>query len=117
MYSFLSGRGYDVRMVNPIQSDALRGICIRKTKTDVRYCFILANLLRMNHASSSRRPSNALLRLQTLERFRSELVDQVGALKQRIIGVLDRVFPEYETLFSDSFIRTSRALLSSFTTP
>ena len=39
------------------------------------------------------------------------LVDQVGDAKRRILGVLDKVFPEYEQLFSSVFIATSRELL------
>jgi transposase len=40
-----------------------------------------------------------------------KLVDQVGDAKRRILGVLDKVFPEYENLFSSVFIATSRELL------
>lgn len=114
---FLVDAGYDVRVIKPIQSDVLRGLYIRETKTDVRDCLILADMLRLNRASNSRKLDNELVRLQTSERFRFELVSQIGALKQRIIGILNRVFPKYETLFSDIFIRTSRAWLSRFATP
>lgn len=117
LYGFLTGRGFRVRVLNPIQSDAARNLYIRKTKTDAKDAFILADLLRMDRVSESRQPSDSLLRLQTLERFRFELVTQIGGLKQRVIGVLDRVFPEYEKLFSDVFIRSSRELLQSFPTP
>ncbi|MCO5207306.1 MAG: hypothetical protein M9928_20040 [Anaerolineae bacterium] len=33
-------------------------------------------------------------------------------VKRQIIGVLDRIFPEYETLFSSIFIQSSRRLLA-----
>jgi transposase len=117
LYGFLVGHGFQVRVLNPIQSDAARNLYIRKTKTDAKDSFILADLLRMDWVNASRQPSDSLLRLQTLERFRFELVTQIGGLKQRVIGVLDRVFPEYEKLFSDVFIRSSRELLQSFPTP
>lgn len=117
LYAFLTGRGFQVRVLNPIQSDAARNLYIRKTKTDAKDAFILADLLRMDRVNESRRPTDSLLRLQTLERFRFELVTQIGSQKQRVIGVLDRVFPEYEKLFSDVFIRSSRQLLQSFPTP
>lgn len=117
LYSFLAGRGFHVRMLNPIQSDAARNLYIRKTKTDAKDAFILADLLRMDRVNESRQPTDSLLRLQTLARFRFELITQIGSLKQRVIGVLDRIFPEYEKLFSDVFIRSSRQLLHNFPTP
>lgn len=40
-------------MVNPIQSDALRNLYIRKTKTDQKDSFILADLLRLGRATST----------------------------------------------------------------
>ena len=37
--------------------------------------------------------------------------------KRRIIGVMDRVFPEYQNCFSDMFGKTSTELLSKAVTP
>lgn len=34
-----------------------------------------------------------------------------------MLGILDRIFPEYETLFSESFVRSSRELLMNYPTP
>ena len=61
-------------------------------------------------------PDETILQLRELTRFRWTLVDQVGDAKRRILTILDRVFPEYETLFSDVFIKSSRALLERATT-
>ncbi|KUK40491.1 MAG: Transposase IS116/IS110/IS902 family protein [Clostridia bacterium 62_21] len=117
LYGFLTQRGFQVRVLNPIQSDAARNLYLRKTKTDARDAFILADLLRMDRASDSRQPNDGLLRLQALERFRYELVTRIGSLKQRVLGILDRIFPEYETLFSEPFVRSSRELLMNYPTP
>ena len=38
-------------------------------------------------------------------------------MKRQIIGVLDRIFPEYETLFSSIFIQSSRRLLAEAVSP
>jgi len=40
-------------------------------------------------------------------------MDQVGDLKRKVLSILDRVFPEYETVFSDVFIKSSRAILKN----
>src|SRR5690606_39642555 len=43
LYSFLTQRGYTVHVVNPIQSDAARDLYIRKSKTDRKDAYILAD--------------------------------------------------------------------------
>lgn len=49
--------------------------------------------------------------------FRLELIEQIASLKARILVVLDRIFPEYESIFSDVFIKTSRELLKNAASP
>lgn len=117
LYCFLANQGYRVHVINPIQSDAIRNLYIRKSKTDHKDAFILADLLRMNQTEETCMASEAVLKLQTLSRTRFAFVDQVSALKQRAIGVLDRIFPEYASCFSDVFIKTSRELLKNHSTP
>jgi Transposase IS116/IS110/IS902 family. len=60
-------------------------------------------------------PDASILQLRELTRFRFKLVDQVGGAKRKILTILDRVFPEYERLFSDVFIVSSRQLLRTAT--
>jgi transposase len=117
LYCFLTQQGYPVHVINPIQSDAIRNLYIRKSKTDRKDAFILADLLRMNQTEETCMASEVVLKLQTLSRTRFAFVNQVSALKQRAIGVLDRIFPEYASCFSDVFIKTSRELLKNHSTP
>jgi hypothetical protein len=59
-------------------------------------------------ASASRlqsSPQPDLVQLRELTRFRASLTDQIGDCKRKVIGILDRVFPEYETLFPMSSSR------------
>ena len=116
-YCFLQDHGYRVHVINPIQSDAVRDLYIRKSKTDRKDAFILADLMRMNQTEETLLASEAVLELQTLSRTRFAFVDQVSSPKQRVIGILDRIFPEYEDCFSSVFIKTSRELLKNFSTP
>lgn len=44
-------------------------------------------------------------------------MDLCSDLKRKVICLLDQVFPEYESLFSDVFGVTSKQLLLSFNTP
>lgn len=51
--------------------------------------------------------SEAVLKLQTLYRTKVAFINRVSALRQRAIGVLDRIFPEYASCSSDVFVKTS----------
>ena len=44
-------------------------------------------------------------------------MDSVSDIKRKVIALLDQVFPEYESLFTDTFGKASLELLSEYTTP
>lgn len=111
LYHYLLQEGFTVVMVNPLQVHAYRRSTIRKVKNDRRDAWVIADLLRIGRIRPGYVPSPDLQPLRDLTRFRMGLVDQVGDAKRRILGVLDKVFPEYEQLFSSVFIATSRELL------
>jgi transposase len=117
IYCYLTDLGFKLHVINPIQSDALRNLYVRKTKTDQKDALLLADLLRLGRAPETRLPSDTTLKLQSLSRLRFEFIRQVGSLKNRVLGILDRIFPEYPGCFSDVFIRTSKELLKSYPAP
>lgn len=117
LYCYLQELGYQSGVINPIQSDALRNMYVRKSKTDRKDALILADLLRLGRVPETALASETAMKLQTLSRTRFEFVRQVGGLKNRVLGVLDRIFPEYPECFSNVFVRTSRELLKQFTAP
>jgi transposase len=117
LYCHLVELGYSVHVVNPIQSDALRNLYVRKTKTDQNDALLLADLLRFGRAPDTKLTSETTLKLQTLSRIRIDFVRQIGGLKNRVIGILDRIFPEYPKCFSSVFIRTSMELLKQHPEP
>jgi len=117
LYCQLKELGYQLHVINPIQSDALRNLYVRKAKTDKKDALLLADLVRLGRPPATQLASETTLKLQTLSRLRLEFVHQVGGLKNRVLGILDRIFPEYPECFSDVFIRTSRELLKSYPEP
>jgi transposase len=117
LYCHLTSKGLNVQVINPIQSTSLRNLYIRRTKTDKKDSFIIADIARISRMPNTRPADENILRLQTLTRLRLELIEQVASLKARILGVLDRIFPEYESIFSNVFIKTSRELLKNAVSP
>jgi transposase len=107
----LVARGYVVQVINPLQTDAFRDSGIRRTKTDRRDAFILADLVRIGRTRPNYVPDDTILQLRELTRFRWALADQIGDAKRRILTVLDRVFPEFAGQFADPFGATARELL------
>lgn len=111
LYEHLSAAGFSVHVFNPLQVHAYRKTGVRLTKTDRRDAFWIANFLRIGGRGTTPPPNQHLLQLRELTRFRWNLIDQIGDNKRRVLNVLDRIFPEYETLFSDVFLTSSRTLL------
>jgi len=117
LYCFLFDAGFQVNVINPIQSDAIRNLFIRKTKNDAKDSFLIAETIRIGRFSNTSLADEDILSLRQLCRHRTDLVDYIADQKRKIIGVLDRVFPEYQRFFSDTFGKTSTELLNKAVTP
>jgi len=117
LYCFLFDAGFQVNVINPIQSDAIRNLFLRKTKNDAKDSFLIAETIRIGRYSKTEMADEDILSMRQLCRHRMDLVDYIADQKRKIIGVMDRVFPEYQTFFSDMFGKTSTELLSKAVTP
>jgi transposase len=107
---------YLVLVVNPLQVAAYRKCGIRKCKTDPSDASWIADLLRIGQVTPSPVPAEAIVQLRELTRFRHHLTEVIGDCKRKALTVLDRVFPEYATLFSDVFLASSRRVLAEAVT-
>jgi transposase len=117
LYCFLFDKGYQVNVINPMQSDAVRNLFLRKTKNDAKDSFLVAETILIGRFSSTPLADEDILSMRQLCRHRMDLVDYIADQKRKIIGVMDRVFPEYQHIFSDMFGKTSSELLSRAVTP
>lgn len=118
LYSSLVDNGFNVSVYNPYQIKSYRGAYNnRKQKNDVIDSIIIADYLRVFGSKVSHLPTDELMSLKILTRYRSDLVSNIGTLKTQVVGVLDKVFPEYKSLFCDIFGETSKQLLLKYPTP
>lgn len=117
VYSYLIEWNYTVNVINPIQSDSFRKMYIRQTKNDSKDSFIIAQIMRFGQFSSTKLSDEKLMALRQLSRYRLFLVDDCSDLKRKVIALLDQVFPEYNSLFSDTFGVTSKEILLNYPTP
>lgn len=117
LYSFLVGKGYPVSVINPYQSDAWRKVYLSSTKTDKEDAFLIADIIRFGSFADTKIADETIVSLRNLSRFRVTLMQQITDTKRRIVTILDQVFPEFESLFSNTFGKTAKALLEEYPTP
>ena len=118
IYSFLFEKGFLLHVINPIQTDGWRkGTEIRKRKNDIIDSVLIADLIRYGQFVQTRLADEDLFSLRTLTRFRTYLVESISDLKRKVVCVLDQIFPEYQSIFSDIFGKTSKELLLQFSSP
>ena len=111
LYDVLTKNGYPVTVINPMQVAAYRKSGLRKVKNDRTDAIWIADFMRISNLPASSQNIPILMQLRELTRFRFWLSEQIGDCKRKLLTILDRVFPEYEKLFSNVFVTSSRALL------
>ncbi len=117
LFQFFDALGYEVIVVNPLQSSSMKDFEIRKRKTDKVDAFKLAMLYRTRMLRPSQIPLDAIRALRLLCRERTELLNDVTRYKNRLTSFLDQIFPGYDKIFSDIGGITSRAVLNQYPTP
>ncbi len=97
---FLVSKGFNVCVINPIQTATLRKNNIRKTKTDKVDTFLIAKAVAlMSHPRFVTLYDIAVMQLKDLGRFRQKIVKQRTRLKIQLTSYVDRVFPELQYFF------------------
>lgn len=98
-----------VRVINSLQSDALRGLLF--AQPDVIDVFLIAEIIRIGLYSKTEVLPEIIHAFHELCPQRFYVIDMVFDIKRKISARLDQIFPEYEKLFSDTFGVTSMKLL------
>ena len=117
LFSKLVESDYNVQVINPIQTDACRKFYIRETKNDSKDSFLIAQVTRFNGYSKTTLPDEVMISLKELTRFRTFLVDDISDYKRKATVVLDKIFPEYTQIFSDTCGKTSKEILTKYPLP
>jgi transposase len=117
LYQRLVDDGYQVTVFNPLQTHAFTNTSIRGAKTDKVDARRIASLLRQERLPATAKPDDDLIALRRLTRLRCRLSARLAEDKNRLLGVLDRAFPEYETVFANVFGVASLALLKESPLP
>ena len=114
LFSFLLAGGYTAIVINPLLIANFVKLQLRKTKTDKKDAFVIAQFLLMyvdTLAQTSISPHVSDLR--DLSRQRESLLSQMTALKCDMKRILTMTFPELEKL-TGVFTKSMLKLLSRF---
>jgi transposase len=114
LFSYLTAQGYRVAIINPLLIANFAKLSLRKTKTDKKDAFTIAQfLLLQKEALATHTGSPRLEELKDLSRRRERLVDQMTSLKNDMKRILSVTFPELETI-TGVFTKSTLRLLTQF---
>jgi transposase len=111
VYYDLVRRGYDMVVINAIQTRAEFRTRIRKTKNDQLDAASIARAVLGGKIHATRVPEEPVFELRMLARHRWRLLGQEGDLMRFAHSIVDRVFPEFSRAFSVPFATTPRAII------
>ena len=100
LVSFLVTKGFNICVLNPIQTSSLRKNKIRKTKTDKVDTLVIAKAVAlMKNPRFFTLYDIALMQLKNLGRFRLKLVKHRTRTKIQLTSYVDQTFPELQYFF------------------
>jgi transposase len=111
LYHELVRRCYRCVVVNPVQTHASFRARIRKTTTDKIDSLGIARFILTGNAKATRVPDEKTTELRLLVRHRRRLVHARANMERYAGTLVDRVFPEYDGLFSKPFLPSARAMV------
>jgi len=111
LHDELQRRGYSCVVLNPIQTGNRGNKQIRRAKTDRIDSELIARTILAGDAQATLVPDESIYELRLLVRHRWRLIRVHGVVLRYAIGLLDRVFPEYEGIFCKPFLPSIRALI------
>lgn len=99
LMSFLFTRGFQICIINPIQTSSLRKSNIRKTKTDSVDTYLIIKALSLKHYRLFTEHDFDSLQLKNLCRFRQKLMKARTKVKIQLVTYVDLLFPELQYFF------------------
>lgn len=117
LIQFLHNKGFNIGIINPIQTDALRNSNIRKTKTDKIDTYLIIQSLMLKHYTPFVSKDIKILELRSLCRHRDDVLKYRSKLKIRLVAFVDQLFPELNLIFNSIHLKSCYALLSTYPCP
>lgn len=117
LFHSLCKAGFEVSVTNPIQTDSIKNIGIRKVKNDKVDARRIALLCRFQELRTTNIPNEDIECLRSLCRQYYKLSDELTAYKNRLTGIVDQLMLNFKDVFSNIFSKASIAILEEYPTP
>jgi transposase len=117
LFHSLCKAGFEVSVTNPIQTDSIKNIGIRKVKNDKVDAHKIALLHRFQELKSTNIPNEDIECLRSLCRQYYKLNDELTVYKNRLTGIIDQVMLNFKDVFPSIFSKTAIAVLEKYPTP
>lgn len=115
---FCTGCGYELAVINPVQTAAMRKTGIRKTKTDKVDSLLICKTLMVNSFRRYTENDIKTLKLKSLCRFRQNLKKSKARLKIQLTSYVDVIFPKLQYFFKSGLhIKSCYELLKVYSSP
>ncbi len=116
-YYFFRNHGYECIVVNPLQTNAIKNISIRKIKSDRVDAYRIAFLYRLQDFETTNMPVDTLFDMRNLTRQYCDLVKTRTMYTNQLVSVLDQAFPSFKKVFKDLTAITALTLLEQYQSP
>ena len=117
LYEFLTRKGFEIVVLNPLQVKSFRDSGIRGSKTDKLDAKLIFNLLLYAEQPLVLKTfPEKIIELRNLCRLRHKLSQQKTLLTNKLISLLDIIFPEYQKILSPKSL-ASLNLLKRYPSP
>ncbi len=111
-------RGFQIGIINPIQTATLRKSNIRNAKNDKIDSVLITKALSLGYYNLLSDYDIKLIELKSLCRFHKELKDKNAANKIQLDTFVDQLFPELNSFFKNNLdIKTAHELLKAYQSP
>ena len=115
---FLHSLDFNLAVINPVQTAAMRKTGIRKTKTDKVDSLLICKTLAVNAFRLYTENDIKTMKLKSLCRFRQNLKKSKARLKIQLTSYVDIIFPELQFFFKSGLhIKSCYELLKVYSSP
>ncbi|NOW22728.1 transposase [Clostridium butyricum] len=117
LFHYLNNNFDNTFVINPLVTKCNKNVDIRKVKNDKKDALFIANIGKFQNIKLSQTNNLAIFLLKNLVREYYKLTDTCSTFKKKLSADLRVIFPNYNTVFSDSTSNTSLEILSNYPTP
>jgi transposase len=117
LFQYFVNKGFSICIVNPLQTDSIKNIGIRKVKNDKLDARKIALLYRLQELRITNVPDEDIECLRSLCRQYFNLDDELTAYKNRLISIVDQVMLNFTDVFDDICSKTALCILENYPNP